>query len=105
MFVRKCGQTGIPAREGAKTLRRIADLRDEHAAELGEPESLNTAEFFRCYAGWCTNVSGSAQEVQAWEVLDRRPRLRPRRRHAGPVRSHPGYGTLVESRCTELHEY
>lgn len=70
--------TGLPARERAKILWRVADLMDEHAQELAELDSLNTgmplaqaqmivptcAEFFRYYAGWCTKLNGNAYEVQ-----------------------------------------
>ncbi|MBB5916077.1 aldehyde dehydrogenase (NAD+) [Nocardia transvalensis] len=69
---------GLPARERAKVLWRIADLMDQHAEEFAELDSLNTgmpmaqarmivptcAEFFRYYAGWCTKVNGNAYEVQ-----------------------------------------
>ncbi|MFD4459160.1 aldehyde dehydrogenase family protein [Nocardia sp. NPDC058480] len=69
---------GLPGRERAKIMWRIADLMDEHAQELAELDSLNTgmplaqanmivptcAEFFRYYAGWCTKVNGSSYEVQ-----------------------------------------
>ncbi len=69
---------GIPARERAKVMWRIADLMDAHADELAQLDSLNTgmplaqakmivptcAEFFRYYAGWCTKINGTAHEVQ-----------------------------------------
>ncbi|ORA08804.1 aldehyde dehydrogenase family protein [Mycobacterium arosiense] len=69
---------GLPAKERAKILWRIADLIDEHANHLVDIDSLNTgmttthaqtltatsAEFFRYYAGWCTKVSGIAHDVQ-----------------------------------------
>ncbi|MFD1815667.1 aldehyde dehydrogenase family protein [Rhodococcus gannanensis] len=70
--------TGMPARQRAKIMWRIADLMDAHTAEFAELDSLNTgmplaqaqmiaptcAEFFRYYAGWCTKLNGSAYEVQ-----------------------------------------
>jgi acyl-CoA reductase-like NAD-dependent aldehyde dehydrogenase len=69
---------GLPGRERAKIMWRIADLMDQHADDLAELDSLNTgmplaqarmivptcAEFFRYYAGWCTKVNGTAHEVQ-----------------------------------------
>jgi aldehyde dehydrogenase (NAD+) len=69
---------GLPARERAKIMWRIADLIDERADEFAELDSLNTgmplaqarmivptsAEFFRYYAGWCTKLNGTAHEVQ-----------------------------------------
>ncbi|MEZ0364960.1 aldehyde dehydrogenase [Mycobacterium sp. pUA109] len=69
---------GLPARERAKVMWRIADLMDQHADELAGLDSLNTgmpmaqanmivptcAEFFRYYAGWCTKLNGNAYEVQ-----------------------------------------
>ncbi|WP_327116705.1 aldehyde dehydrogenase family protein [Nocardia sp. NBC_01730] len=69
---------GLPGRERAKIMWRIADLMDDHVDELAELDSLNTgmplaqakmivptcAEFFRYYAGWCTKVNGTAHEVQ-----------------------------------------
>ncbi|WP_067690364.1 aldehyde dehydrogenase family protein [Nocardia jejuensis] len=69
---------GLPGRERAKIMWRIADLMDQHLDELAELDSLNTgmplaqakmivptcAEFFRYYAGWCTKLNGTAHEVQ-----------------------------------------
>ena len=69
---------GLPGRERAKIMWRIADLIDEHAEELAQLDSLNTgmplmqaqlivptcAEFFRYYAGWCTKVHGNAYDVK-----------------------------------------
>ncbi|MQY18616.1 aldehyde dehydrogenase family protein [Nocardia macrotermitis] len=69
---------GIPGRERAKVMWRIADLMDHYAEDLAQLDSLNTgmplaqaqmivptcAEFFRYYAGWCTKVNGTAHEVQ-----------------------------------------
>ncbi|WP_067676292.1 aldehyde dehydrogenase family protein [Nocardia miyunensis] len=69
---------GLPGRERAKIMWRIADLMDERAEELAQLDSLNTgmplaqarmivptcAEFFRYYAGWCTKVNGTAHDVQ-----------------------------------------
>jgi len=69
---------GLPGREKAKIMWRIADLMDHYLDELAELDSLNTgmplaqakmivptcAEFFRYYAGWCTKVNGTAHEVQ-----------------------------------------
>jgi acyl-CoA reductase-like NAD-dependent aldehyde dehydrogenase len=72
------GWHGLPGRERAKIMWRVADLMDQHADDLAELDSLNTgmplaqarmiiptcAEFFRYYAGWCTKVNGTAHEVQ-----------------------------------------
>src|SRR6202007_2401929 len=69
---------GLPGRERAKILWRIADLIEERAEEFAELDSLNTgmplmqaqlivptcAEFFRYYAGWCTKVNGNAYDVK-----------------------------------------
>ncbi|MEV4241480.1 MULTISPECIES: aldehyde dehydrogenase family protein [Nocardia] len=69
---------GLPGRERAKIMWRIADLMDQYADDLAELDSLNTgmplaqakmivptcAEFFRYYAGWCTKINGTAHEVQ-----------------------------------------
>ena len=69
---------GLPARQRARIMWRIADLMDQHAEEFAQLDSLNTgmpieqarmivptcAEFFRYYAGWCTKVNGTAHEVQ-----------------------------------------
>ncbi|MET7769770.1 aldehyde dehydrogenase family protein [Nocardia sp. NPDC005366] len=69
---------GLPGRERAKIMWRIADLMDQHLDEFAELDSLNTgmplaqakmivptcAEFFRYYAGWCTKINGTAHEVQ-----------------------------------------
>ncbi|MBY8862300.1 aldehyde dehydrogenase family protein [Nocardia sp. CA2R105] len=69
---------GLPARERAKIMWRIADLMDQHVDELAELDSLNTgmplvqaqnimptcAEFFRYYAGWCTKLDGAAYDVR-----------------------------------------
>ncbi|MEV5651281.1 aldehyde dehydrogenase family protein [Nocardia sp. NPDC052254] len=69
---------GLPDRQRAKVMWRIADLMDEHAEEFAQLDSLNTgmpieqarmivptcAEFFRYYAGWCTKINGTAHEVQ-----------------------------------------
>lgn len=69
---------GKPGSERAKVLWRIADLIEDNATELAELDSLNTgmpfyqahmimstaAEFFRYYAGWCTKVSGMADDVR-----------------------------------------
>lgn len=68
----------LPGRERAKVLWRIADLIEDHAAELAQIDSANTgmplmqaqlgipacAEFFRYYAGWCTKVNGTAYDVK-----------------------------------------
>ena len=69
---------GLPGRERAKVMWRIADLIEEHAEELAEIDSQNTgmplmqaqlivptcAEFFRYYAGWCTKLNGDAYDVK-----------------------------------------
>ena len=69
---------GLPGRERAKIMWRIADLIESHAEELAQLDSLNTgmplmqaqlivptcAEFFRYYAGWCTKVNGTAYDVK-----------------------------------------
>jgi aldehyde dehydrogenase (NAD+) len=69
---------GLPGRERAKIMWRIADLIDEHAEELAQIDSANTgmplmqaqlivptcAEFFRYYAGWCSKISGAAYDVK-----------------------------------------
>jgi acyl-CoA reductase-like NAD-dependent aldehyde dehydrogenase len=69
---------GLPGRERAKIMWRIADLIEERAEEFAELDSLNTgmplmqaqlivptcAEFFRYYAGWCTKVNGNAYDVK-----------------------------------------
>ncbi|NKY48773.1 aldehyde dehydrogenase family protein [Nocardia vermiculata] len=69
---------GLPDRQRARIMWRIADLMDQHAEEFAQLDSLNTgmpieqarmivptcAEFFRYYAGWCTKVNGTAHEVQ-----------------------------------------
>jgi acyl-CoA reductase-like NAD-dependent aldehyde dehydrogenase len=69
---------GLPGRERAKVMWRIADLIEEHAEDLAQLDSLNTgmplmqaqlvvptcAEFFRYYAGWCSKVSGDAYDVK-----------------------------------------
>jgi aldehyde dehydrogenase (NAD+) len=68
----------LPGRARAKIMWRIADLIDEHAAELAQLDSLNTgmplmqatlglpncAEIFRYYAGWCSKISGNAYDVK-----------------------------------------
>ncbi|MGB8403921.1 MAG: aldehyde dehydrogenase family protein [Mycobacterium sp.] len=70
--------SGLPGRERAKIMWRIADLIDEHAAELAEIDSANTgmmkmqaelvvptcAEFFRYYAGWCSKINGTAYDIR-----------------------------------------
>jgi len=70
--------SGLPGRERAKIMWRIADLIEEHAEELAQLDSLNTgmpmmqaqlvvptcAEFFRYYAGWCTKLNGNAYDVK-----------------------------------------
>ncbi len=70
--------SGLPGRERAKVMWRIADLIEEHAEELAQLDSLNTgmpmmqaqlvvptcAEFFRYYAGWCTKLNGNAYDVK-----------------------------------------
>ncbi|MGO8767226.1 MAG: aldehyde dehydrogenase family protein [Mycobacterium sp.] len=70
--------SGLPGRERAKIIWRIADLIDENAEELAQLDSLNTgmplmqaqlvvptcAEFFRYYAGWCTKLNGNAYDVK-----------------------------------------
>jgi acyl-CoA reductase-like NAD-dependent aldehyde dehydrogenase len=67
-----------PGNERAKVLWRIAELIDEHAADLAEIDSVNTgmpysqahmimstsAEVFRYYGGWCTKVNGIAHDIQ-----------------------------------------
>ncbi|MEU5884118.1 aldehyde dehydrogenase family protein [Spirillospora sp. NPDC047279] len=69
---------GLPGRERAKIMWRIADLIEEHADELNRLDSLNAgmpliaaqmilptcAEMFRYYAGWCTKTEGNAYDVQ-----------------------------------------
>jgi acyl-CoA reductase-like NAD-dependent aldehyde dehydrogenase len=69
---------GLPGRERAKIMWRIADLIEEHAEELAQLDSLNTgmplmqaqlivptcAEFFRYYAGWCSKINGTAYDVK-----------------------------------------
>ena len=69
---------GLPGRERAKVMWRIADLIEEHAEELAQLDSLNTgmplmqsrlivptsAEFFRYYAGWCSKLNGTAYDVK-----------------------------------------
>ncbi|GAA3720240.1 aldehyde dehydrogenase family protein [Gordonia hankookensis] len=64
--------------ERAKILWRVADLIDDHAADLAELDSFNTgmpvdqaqaimgtaAEMFRYYAGWCTKINGIAHDIQ-----------------------------------------
>jgi aldehyde dehydrogenase (NAD+) len=69
---------GLPGRERAKIMWRIADLIEERAEEFAGLDSLNTgmplmqaqlivptcAEFFRYYAGWCTKVNGNAYDVK-----------------------------------------
>jgi acyl-CoA reductase-like NAD-dependent aldehyde dehydrogenase len=69
---------GLPGRERAKIMWRIADLIEEHAEELARLDSLNTgmplmqaqlivptcAEFFRYYAGWCSKLNGTAYDVK-----------------------------------------
>ena len=63
---------GLPGRERAKVMWRIAELIDQHADELARLDSLNTgmplmqaqlnvpncSEFFRYYAGWCSKIRG-----------------------------------------------
>jgi aldehyde dehydrogenase (NAD+) len=70
--------SGLPGRERAKILWRIADLIDEHAAEFAAIDSANTgmmkmqselvvptcAEFFRYYAGWCSKINGTAYDIR-----------------------------------------
>jgi len=70
--------SGLPGRERAKIMWRIADLIDEHAAEFAEIDSANTgmmklqaemvvptcAEFFRYYAGWCSKINGTAYDIR-----------------------------------------
>lgn len=70
--------SGLPGNERAKVLWRVADLIDQHAADLAEIDSFNTgmpymqanmitstcAEMFRYYAGWCTKLDGIAHDVQ-----------------------------------------
>ena len=67
-----------PGNERAKVLWRIAELIDEHAADLAEIDSANTgmpysqahmimstsADVFRYYGGWCTKVNGIAHDIQ-----------------------------------------
>lgn len=69
---------GKPGNERAKILWRIADLIDEHAADLAEIDSVNTgmpytqahmimstsADIFRYFGGWCTKVNGIAHDIQ-----------------------------------------
>lgn len=69
---------GLPGRERAKIMWRIADLIDEHTEELAQLDSLNTgmplmqsrlivptsAEFFRYYAGWCSKLNGTAYDIK-----------------------------------------
>jgi len=70
--------SGLPGRERAKIMWRIADLIEENAEELAQLDSLNTgmplmqaqlvvptcAEFFRYYAGWCTKLNGNSYDVK-----------------------------------------
>ena len=70
--------SGLPGRERAKILWRIADLIDEHAADFAAIDSANTgmmkmqaelvvptcAEFFRYYAGWCSKINGTAYDLR-----------------------------------------
>lgn len=70
--------SGLPGRERAKILWRIADLIDEHTAEFAAIDSANTgmmkmqselvvptcAEFFRYYAGWCSKINGTAYDIR-----------------------------------------
>ncbi|MEZ0053166.1 acyl-CoA reductase-like NAD-dependent aldehyde dehydrogenase [Mycobacterium sp. MAA66] len=70
--------SGLPGRERAKIMWRIADLIDEHAAEFAQIDSANTgmmkmqaelvvptcAEFFRYYAGWCSKINGTAYDIR-----------------------------------------
>ena len=70
--------SGLPGRERAKVMWRIADLIDEHAAEFAAIDSANTgmmklqsemvvptcAEFFRYYAGWCSKINGTSYDVK-----------------------------------------
>ena len=70
--------SGLPGRERAKILWRIADLIDEHAADFAAIDSANTgmmkmqaelvvptcAEFFRYYAGWCSKINGTAYDIR-----------------------------------------
>ena len=70
--------SGLPGRERAKIMWRIADLIDEHAAEFAAIDSANTgmmklqsemvvptcAEFFRYYAGWCSKINGTAYDIR-----------------------------------------
>ncbi|KIU17392.1 aldehyde dehydrogenase family protein [Mycolicibacterium llatzerense] len=70
--------SGMPGRERAKILWRIADLIDEHAADFAAIDSANTgmmkrqselvvptcAEFFRYYAGWCSKINGTAYDIR-----------------------------------------
>jgi acyl-CoA reductase-like NAD-dependent aldehyde dehydrogenase len=69
---------GVPGRERARILWRIADLIDDHVEELAQIDSANTgmplmqarlivptsAEFFRYYAGWCSKLNGTAYDVK-----------------------------------------
>lgn len=69
---------GLPGRERAKVMWRIAELIDEHTEELAQLDSLNTgmplmqsrlivptsAEFFRYYAGWCSKLNGTAYDIK-----------------------------------------
>ena len=66
---------GLPGSERAKVLWRVADLIDQNATVLAELESLNagmtplqaegtvsvSSEFFRYYAGWCTEIRGHSE--------------------------------------------
>lgn len=70
--------SGMPGRERAKILWRIADLIDEHAADFAAIDSANTgmmkmqselvvptcAEFFRYHAGWCSKINGTAYDIR-----------------------------------------
>ena len=87
--------SGLPGRERAKILWRIADLIDEHAAEFAEIDSANTgmmklqsemvvptcAEFFRYYAGWCSKINGTAYDIRTSGIASDSLR-RPARLHA-----------------------
>jgi aldehyde dehydrogenase (NAD+)/betaine-aldehyde dehydrogenase len=71
-----------PAARG-RLLWRIADLVEEHAAELGELESKDqgqaagfatrsmsgAAEMLRYYAGWCTKITGTVSPVSVPGML------------------------------------
>jgi acyl-CoA reductase-like NAD-dependent aldehyde dehydrogenase len=74
----------MPPNARARLLWRIADLVEEHAAELAELETRDqgqplgiaesvsvagTAEHFRYFAGWCTKIEGAVSPVSLPDTL------------------------------------